>query len=58
MRFVPIKNVEQQAILSLHRARQGLSRRARPKQIRSAACWQSLESSFRRAYATWRSNCP
>ena len=36
MRFVPIKNVEQQAILSVHRARQGLvkSRTAQANQIR------------------------
>ena len=36
MRFVPIKNVEQQAILSVHRARQGLvkGRTAQANQIR------------------------
>lgn len=36
MRFVPIKNVEQQAILALHRARQGLvqARTAQANQIR------------------------
>ena len=36
MRFVPIKNVEQQAILSVHRARQGFvkSRTAQANQIR------------------------
>ena len=36
MRFVPIKNVEQQAILSVHRARQGLvkSRTAQANQLR------------------------
>lgn len=36
MRFVPIKNVEQQAILSVHRARQGLvkARTAQANQIR------------------------
>jgi transposase len=36
MRFVPIKNIEQQAILSVHRARQGLvkARTARANQIR------------------------
>tara|TARA_R110000782_G_scaffold163303_1_gene255379 strand:+ start:111 stop:395 length:285 start_codon:yes stop_codon:yes gene_type:complete len=36
MRFVPIKNVEQQAILSIHRARQGFvkARTAQAKQIR------------------------
>lgn len=36
MRFVPIKNIEQQAVLSLHRARQGFvkSRTAQANQIR------------------------
>lgn len=36
MRFVPIKNVEQQAILSVHRARQGFvkTRTAQGNQIR------------------------
>ena len=36
MRFVPIKNIEQQAILSVHRARQGLvkARTAQANQIR------------------------
>lgn len=36
MRFVPIKNIEQQAVLSLHRARQGLvkARTAQANQIR------------------------
>ena len=36
MRFVPIKNVEQQAILSIHRARQGFvkARTAQANQIR------------------------
>lgn len=36
MRFVPIKNVEQQAVLALHRVRQGLvkTRTARGNQIR------------------------
>jgi transposase len=36
MRFVPIKNIEQQAVLSLHRARQGIvrSRTAQANQIR------------------------
>jgi transposase len=37
MRFVPVKNVEQQAVLSLHRARQGfvIARTAQANQIRS-----------------------
>jgi transposase len=36
MRFVPIKNIEQQAVLSLHRARQGFvkARTAQANQIR------------------------
>ena len=36
MRFVPIKSVEQQAVLSLHRARQGFvkARTAQANQIR------------------------
>jgi transposase len=36
MRFVPMKNVEQQAVLSLHRARQGFvkARTAQANQIR------------------------
>jgi transposase len=36
MRFVPIKNVEQQSVLSLHRARQGFvkARTAQANQIR------------------------
>jgi len=36
MRFVPVKNVEQQAILSVHRARQGFveARTAQANQIR------------------------
>lgn len=36
MRFVPIKNIEQQAVLALHRARQGMvrSRTAQANQIR------------------------
>lgn len=36
MRFVPIKNIEQQAILSVHRARQGFvkARTAQSNQIR------------------------
>ena len=36
MRFVPIKNIEQQAVLALHRARQGFvkARTAQANQIR------------------------
>ena len=43
MRFVPIKDVEQQALLALHRVRQGCvrgsSRRALRRPTRSVACW-------------------
>ena len=42
MRFVPIKNGEQQAILALHRARQGFVKaRTASRPIRFAACWPS-----------------
>jgi transposase len=42
MRFVPIKNIEQQAILSVHRVRQGFvkARTAQANQIRG--CWENL----------------
>ncbi len=41
MRFVPVKNVEQQAVLALHRVRQGFvrARTAQANQIRG--CWVS-----------------
>ena len=38
MRFVPVKNAEQQAVLALHRVRQDGSRQGRHKPIRSAVC--------------------
>jgi transposase len=38
MRFVPIKTVEQQALLAVHRVRQALCRRAQRKAINSAVC--------------------
>jgi transposase len=38
MRFVPIKSIEQQSALSLHRVRQGLCGRAPRRPVRSAAC--------------------
>ena len=46
MRFVPIKNIEQQAILSVHRVRQGFvkARTAQANQIRG--CSASSDSSF------------
>ncbi|CAL8480535.1 transposase (plasmid) [Caballeronia sp. S22] len=43
MRFIPIKNIEQQSVLSLHRVRQGLSKPARRRPTRSAACWANLD---------------
>jgi transposase len=48
MRFVPIKTLEQQAVLCLHRVRQGLSRNARRRSIGCADCWRSLVLSCRR----------
>jgi transposase len=41
MRFVPIKNIEQQAALSLHRTRQGLSLNAPRWPTGPAVCWGS-----------------
>ena len=41
MRFVPVKSAEQQAVLALHRARQGFVK-ARTAQATSAGCWGSL----------------
>jgi transposase len=57
MRFVPIKNIEQQAVLSLHRVRQGFvkARTAQANQIR--AFWASTASSCRRALPTSASAC-
>ncbi|MGF6782362.1 transposase [Paraburkholderia sp. GAS334] len=47
MRFVPIKNVEQQAVLALHRARQGFvsARTAQANQIRGllSECYVGLQ---------------
>jgi transposase len=42
MRFVPIKNVGQQAVLALHRVRQGFVKAAPRKPIRSEVCSRSL----------------
>ena len=56
MAEVPIKNAEQQAILSLHRARQG-SRRGQRRRIRSGACWPSTASRFPRASRISPSGC-
>lgn len=50
MRFVPIKSVEQQAVLAVHRARQGFVKaRAQRRPTRSAGCWPSLAWSSRAA---------
>lgn len=45
MRFVPIKNAEQQSVLSLHRARQGFvrARTARANQVRGLLAEYTLE---------------
>jgi transposase len=58
MRFVPIKTAENQAVLSLHRARAGFvkARTAQANQIRGR--WPSLASSFPRGLGLasgWRS---
>ncbi|SDI13862.1 hypothetical protein SAMN05428952_10915 [Nitrosomonas sp. Nm132] len=49
MRFVSIKNVEQQAILSVHRARQGFvrARTAQANQIRGLYSLSLVSSSLR-----------
>ena len=70
MRFVPIKNVEQQSVLALHRVRQGFVKAVTArKRTRFAVCSVSTGSSCRRvsptspsAYRTSsrmrRSSCP
>ena len=55
MRFVPIKNIEQQSVLSLHRVRQGFVK-AGPGE--PDVCWVSSDSSCRRALPTSPSACP
>src|SRR6516164_6874620 len=45
MRFVPVKSVEQQAIMSVHRVRQGFS--AQRRSIGCGVCWPSLVWSCR-----------
>ena len=47
MRFVPIKNGEQQAVLSLHGPGKDSSRRALPRPTRFGDCWRSTGSSSR-----------
>lgn len=44
MRFVPVKTGEQQAVLSLHRARQGFVKARTAQGNRSAGCWQNSAS--------------
>lgn len=58
MRFVPIKNVEQQAILSVHRARQGLvkARTAQANQIH-AVCLLSLALLFHKVFIRLPNGC-
>lgn len=53
MRFVPIKSVEQQAVLSMHRVRQGfvVARTAQANQIRGL--WPSLAWFCPRAWAPY-----
>jgi transposase len=41
MRFVPVRSVEQQAMLTLHRVRLALSRSAPQRSTGSAGCWRS-----------------
>lgn len=55
MRFVPIKNTEQQALLGLHRARQGFvtARTAQANQIRGLLT--EFVHQLRRIYAAARS---
>ena len=57
MRFVPIKNGEQQAVLALHRARQGFvkARTAQANQIRG--CWANTGSLFPRGLSIALSAC-
>jgi transposase len=42
MRFVPIRSIEQQAVLSVHRGRRSSPRCPRRRRIRSAVCRASL----------------
>ena len=47
MRFVPIKSVEQQAVLSIHRARSGFVKARTALVISCADCWPSMGSCWR-----------
>jgi len=52
MRFVPIKSIEQQAVLSIHRVRQGfVTARTAQAQIRSVDYLPSLASCFQKGSA-------
>lgn len=51
MRFVPVKNVEQQAVLALHRVRQGFIKAAWHRPTKFETCSRSLGLSCRRASA-------
>jgi len=59
MRFVAIKNAEQQAVLALHRVRQGFVK-ARTAQANQecADCSRSLGSSSRKGFRTLRQRVP
>ena len=61
MRFVPVKNVEQQAVLALHRVHQGVikARTAQANQIRGllAAVW-AHRAARHRPYCRSRSRTP
>ena len=59
MRFVPIKNSEQQAVLALHRARQGFvkARTAQHRPTRFGDCSLNTGSSSLRALGTSPSAC-
>ena len=50
MRFVPIKNVDQQTVMALHRVRQGFVK-ARTAQAIVGSLASSVSSSFRKASA-------
>ena len=47
MRFVPVKTLEQQAVLCLHRVRQGFIEERTATIIGCAVCWRSLASCCR-----------
>ncbi len=57
MRFVPIKNVEQQAVLAMHRVRQGFVKARTAQGTRFAVFSPNSESSSRKASATLQRVC-